>query len=289
MSYYQLFPNEKDAEFQRECEKDLENLGENVRQMNRDAKAQEKGKRSAGLRGFGIFSTLILIIVPLYSCSSFCGARREGNWSHDFPVYVEGLIVMVITGLVVGLILSRIERLMNKAKQKEIDALKEKTEYGVMEEKSKRTGIENTYREKSMAYRREFYEESDRRSPKFAGNPVTDEIVNWLSGFFVNQIRAIPRESPVMPLQTFMQFQVCEDKVMTSFGSYLFADHRVDSLGDAADAMALAKAIGTGLQAEVLARFPKDPIGTPARVHSAYTDDGHMALTRVTYSSEKEV
>lgn len=289
---YSLYPNEKEMELEEECKIQLNKVDETIHDMKNKKDEQIKGKSESiaekiALRGFGV----IAVIIPLVACVSVCFsvyADHDGDWNGIIMGIFGGIVSAVIVGgIIAGLGMLVEEKLVNKVRRKQVNQINEKFDYDVVDVKKKKTDISNEYRNKIFEYKKEFYEESDKRTSKFIGNSVTDEIIQWMAAVIINDISTANRGPQISSVQKVLNFRVTEDKVTTSFGNYVFAEHRISNLADAAEAMALAKAVGTGLQTEVMAQFPMDPMGTPVRVNASYTDDGHAALGRITYNSEK--
>lgn len=289
---YKLFPNEKKVDLNRECEDELQELDKYIDDMRKktDEQIQKKNKGTLGGTFVGIVVLVIVVVVPFVVCVQVCNNVSDDNiWNKGFVGIIVGLVSMAITGVVLWGVAFLISSICSRTKNRATNQFREEAEHKMAEERNKkRIDIENSFRHKEATYKKEFYEESDRRTAKFAGNPVTDEIVNWMAEILAQEINKAERGPQTIAVQRKLEFSIVEEKVKTHFGEYVFVDHRVSDLADAADAMALAKAVGTGLQAEIMARFPIDPMGTPVKVNAAYTDGEHMALGRVNYSSEKE-
>lgn len=295
MADYRLFPNEKRLELERECEDRKRQVDEAIK--NRRYETEDKIKNNKKYKAFdisfGILGMIILIVVPLMVCSSVCIA---GGLS--FPAIVASFFVMIITGGIIWIILMILATVMNRAKGKQDSVSREQCEDDVEDIKKEKFRIEEEYRNKIIQYKKDFYEESDRRTAKFAGNSITEEIAKWLGAGFINWIkgRYIYRDAPDSE-EIMYRFEVTEKEVIADICGnidrdperYVFLDHRINNLADAADAMALAKSIGTSLQTEILTEFPIDPSGIPVRVNAAYGDDyNHRAIGSVTYVVERE-
>lgn len=287
---YRLFPNEKEVELEEECKIQLNKVDETINDMANSKDEQIKGKPESVIdrlvfRG----SVAIAVIMPLVACVSVCFLvyADDDSWNGIFLGTLEGIISAIITGAIIYGIENLVSDISIKAKWKRANRIIEKFEYDVVGVKKKKTDISNEYRNKIFEYKKEFYAESDKRTSKFAGNPVTDEIIQWMATVIINDINTANRGPQISVVQKVLNFKVTEDEVITYFGNYVFEEHRISNLADAVETMALAKAIGTGLQTEIMVQFPIDPMGTPARVNAAYTDDGHAALGRITYNSEK--
>ena len=291
MMDYRLFPNEKEAQLEEECKVQLNKVDETIHDMKdrKDEQIKRKPESIAeklAFRGFAV----IAVIIPLVACVSVCFsvyADHDGDWNGIIMGIFGGIVsAVIIVGVLFG-IASVIDGISTNKRRKKINQINEKFEYDVVDVKKKKADISNEYRNKILEYKKEFYEESDKRTPKFVGNAVTDEIIQWMAAVIINDINTANRGPQISSVQKVLNFKVTEDEVATSFGNYIFIQHRISNLVDAAETMALAKAIGTGLQTEIMAQFPMDPMGTPARVNASYTDDGHAVLGRITYNSEK--
>lgn len=288
MAEYRLFPNEKEIELEKECEAQKNKIDETIKDMR--SRTDEQIKQNNKLSAAGKLSSagfiVILIVVPFVTCVSVCSSVAASR-SDIFPAVVEGILSMIIVGLIIMGIGWVVALKSDHVKGKRARQINEKFEYDVVDVKKKKSEIDNEYRDKISNYKRDFYAESDKRTFKFAGNPATDEIIHWMAEVINKEIAMENRGPQVSRVEKVLNFKVTEDKVATDFGNYVFIDHRISNLADAAETMALAKAIGTGLQAEIMTEFPTDPMGTPVRVNAAYTDDSHATLGRVTYNSEK--
>lgn len=294
MADYRLFPNEKRLELERECEdrkRQVDEAAKNRRNETED-KIKNNKKYKAFNISFGIFGMVILIAVPIMACSAACTA-----YGPNFVGLVAGFFAMVITGVIIYVIMMIIDIAMSRTKNKQDSVLREQCEDDVEDIKKEKFRIEEEYRNKIIQYKKDFYEESDRRTAKFAGSPITEEIAKWLGEDFIGRIRERYKYRGVTDGEEIMyRFEVTEKEVIADIYNidrgperYVFLDHRINNLADAAEAMALAKSIGTSLQTEILTEFPIDPSGMPVRVNAAYGDDyNHKAVGSVTYLAERE-
>lgn len=288
MADYRLFPNEKAPELKKECEDKKRQMDETVRNRRNateDEIINDKKFKIADI-GFAIVGMIIILVVPIVVCSSKCTA--DGG---DFPAIVSSFFVMIFIGGILAVLMMIIERNMMQLREIHYNASRKQCEDYAEYIKKEKFRIEEEYRNKIVQYKKGFYEESDRRTERFAGNPITEEIAEWLGKSFINWIKASPNTEELM-----YRFEVTEEEVIAdTCGNidrdperYVFLGHRVDNLADAADAMALAKSIGTSLQTEILAEFPVDPSGRPVKVNAAYGDNNHSAIGSITYLVERE-
>ncbi|MBO5485233.1 MAG: hypothetical protein J5979_08515 [Lachnospiraceae bacterium] len=293
MADYRLFPNEKRLELERECEDRKRQVDEAVKSRRNETedKIKNNKKFKAFDISFGIFGMIILLVVPIMACSAACTA-----YGPNFVGLVAGFFAMVITGVIIYVIMMIIDIAMRRTKNKQDSALREQSEDDVEAIKKEKFTIEEEYRNKIGQYKKDFYEESDRRTAKFAGNPITEEITKWLGESFIDWIKDTYRGVHTNGVEVMYRFEVTEKEVIADIcgntdrtaESYVFLDHRIHNLADAAEAMALAKSIGTSLQTEILTEFPVDPSGIPVRVNAAYTDHDHRAIGSITYLAERE-
>lgn len=293
MADYRLFPNEKRLELERECEDRKRQVDEAVRSRRNETedKIKNNKKFKAFDISFGIFGMMILLVVPIMACSAACTA-----YGPNFVGLVAGFFAMVITGVIIYVIMMIIDIAMRRTKNKQDSVLREQSEDDIEDIKKEKFTIEEEYRNKIGQYKKDFYEESDRRTAKFAGNPITEEIAKWLADGFIGCIKGTYRGVPISGVEIMYRFEVTEKEVTADICGnidrtaerYVFLDHRIHNLSDAAEAMALAKSIGTSLQTEILTEFPVDPRGIPVRVNAAYTDHDHRAIGSITYLAERE-
>lgn len=296
MADYRLFPIEKRWELEQECEDRKRQVDEAVKSRRNETedKIKNNKKFKAFDISFGILGMVILLVVPIMACSAACTA-----YGPNFVGLVAGFFAMVITGGIIWAIMMILAMVMNRIKNKKDNESRKQCEDNVEAMKKEKFTIEEEYRNKIGQYKKDFYEESDRRTVKFAGNPITEEIAKWLGESFINWIKETYTHRDVFTkdVEVMYRFEVTEKEVIADIcgnidrpaESYVFLDHRIHNLDDAAEAMALAKSIGASLQAEILTEFPVDPSGIPVRVNTAYTDDpNHRAIGSITYLAERE-
>lgn len=293
MADYRLFPNEKRLELERECEDRKRQVDEAVKSRRNETedKIKNNKKFKAFDISFGIFGMIILLVVPIMACSAACTA-----YGPNFVGLVAGFFAMVITGGIIWAIMMILVTVMERIKNKKDNQSRKQCEDNVEAIKKEKFTIEEEYRNKIGQYKKDFYEESDRRTAKFAGNPITEEIAKWLAESFIDWIKDTYRGVHTSGVEVMYHFEVTEKEVIADICGnidrtaerYVFLDHRIHNLADAAEAMALAKSIGTSLQTEILTEFPVDPRGIPVRVNAAYTDHDHRAIGSVTYLAERE-
>lgn len=294
MADYRLFPIEKKWELERECEDRKQQVDAAVE--NRRNETEEKIKNNKKFKvadmSFAVLGMIILLVVPIMACSAACTA-----YGPNFVGLIAGFFAMVITGVIIYVIMMIIDIAMRRTKNKQDSVLREQSEDDVEDIKKEKFRIEEEYRNKILQYKKDFYEESDRRTAKFAGNPITEEIAKWLAEGFIDWIKDTYRGVHTNGVEVMYRFEVTEKEVIADICGnidlpaerYVFLDHRIHNLADAAEAMALAKSIGTSLQTEILTEFSVDPSGIPVRVNAAYTDaSNHRAVGSITYLAERE-
>ena len=125
-------------------------------------------------------------------------------------------------------------------------------------------------------YTEEFEQEAQRKSVNFANSELAKEVIQWLADGFLKTVKAADRASHIEKIVVPFRFNVEKGEISCNIGKYNFKEHRCEQLQDILSQAALARAIASQVQLNIIMQFDKDISGTEYKIDIAYDYYGHL-------------
>lgn len=261
--YYSKVKEEEKRDLAIEDEKSKKNVNELI--------SQKKDKPSLFLYFHG---WLILMGV----LTAAMGIIKEYIFGIYGPSIFLGIILLI--ALVLGTIMiakKYISRRItykpfNEEIDKKINEEQERT-------KNRLQKISKESEEKYHAYLTNYEQKAQEKSVDFASSELAQEIIERITDDFCQTIEAADRRPHIEIIHVPFKIAVLADKVAWNSGVYNFELNRCSNLDDMLDQTAMARAITSNVQVNVVMRYPTDVSGTniSIKIKYDYYDNGTQA------------
>lgn len=207
-------------------------------------------------------------VAGLVACFTHCDSMED-----SFAYFISFIILGCILGFVWYILAWIISTRLNASADKNIQKAQNN-----LEEQEK--NIKESAEKERRDYLKAFEEEVQRRSVKFADSTLAQEVISWMSEGFYRNIDSSDRRSHIETISVPFLFSVYANKITCNIGTYDFELKRCENLESAIDQTALARAIASTIQLNVIMKYPKDVSGTEMSITIEYTynDDRVNAL-----------
>lgn len=140
----------------------------------------------------------------------------------------------------------------------------------------------NALREQ-QEYTRQFEQNAQDMSVRFAESDLAKEVIEWMTEGFCKTIDAADRRSHIEQIIVPFVFNVYTNKITCNLGTYDFETHRCRNLNSPVEQTALARAIVSAIQLNIIMKYPQDASGTSISINIDYSYTEEYPATTVTY------
>lgn len=121
-----------------------------------------------------------------------------------------------------------------------------------------------------MKYTNDFEAEAQQESVNYANSSLAKEVIEWLTSAYLKTIKSVNRASHIEKIIVPFDFKVYKDRIACNTGTYDFESHRCAELRSAIAQTALARAVASQIQLNVIMRYDKDSSGTSYSIDIKY-------------------
>ena len=269
-----LFPEEQKTIFNSEMEnvinQERQKCNENISQIAKKAPAAMKDDdKILGFMGGGIVGLVIglFMCIPMANNGSFGGA----------------FMTWIICGIIGGCIGVAICGSMITSRNEQIAANKQEQENERKRLERKIEEINSTYQKMYENYVKNFELTAQQESVKFAESRLAKEVIEWMTDGFSKTIDATDRRSHIERINVPFAFNVYTNKITCNLGTYDFEIKRCSNLTSPIEQTALARAIASAIQLNIVMKYPQDESGTSISINIDYNYSTECPTTTVTY------
>lgn len=270
-----LFPEEQKTIFEQEKNKAIsdERLKSNntISELQK-AVPQTLSKRDSG--GYFFAGGFVGVIVGLVPC--ICVGNATDSGGAAFWTWVICAIIGGILGVTLG--------------NSSHTSLAEKIASNKQEQENERKRIErkieeinSTYQKMYENYVKNFELTAQQESVKFAESRLAKEVIEWMTDGFSKTIDATDRRSHIERINVPFAFNVYTNKITCNLGTYDFEIKRCSNLTSPIEQTALARAIASAIQLNIVMKYPQDESGTSISINIDYNYSTECPTTIVTY------
>ena len=120
-------------------------------------------------------------------------------------------------------------------------------------------------------YTEGFEEEAQKLSVNFANSTLAKEVIQWLADGFLKTVKAADRASHIEKIVVPFYFTVKKGEIRCNIGKYNFEEHRCEELQDILTQAALARAIASQVQLNIIMQYDKDASGAEYKIDITYS------------------
>lgn len=191
------------------------------------------------------------------------------------------------TWVVVGIISLVIGFLIDKSAESAYDDNQANADSRVREEESSIENevkiIQSDAQSEKNQYFNEFENNAQNLSVQFAESELAKEVIEWMTNGFCKTIDAADRRSHVEKITVPFVFNVFNNKITCNLGTFDFELKRCRNLNSPLEQTALARAIVSAIQLNIIMKYPKDSSGTDISIDISYSYTNEYPATTITY------
>lgn len=190
-----------------------------------------------------------------------------------------GVVVAFICGII-GLAIDKSNKSSYEDSQANADSRVKEEEYFIEKEVQK---IQSDAQIEKNQYFNEFENNAQNLSVQFAESELAKEVIEWMTNGFCKTIDAADRRSHVEKITVPFVFNVFNNKITCNLGTYDFELKRCRNLNSPLEQTALARAIVSAIQLNIIMKYPKDSSGTDISIDISYSYTNEYPSTTITY------
>ncbi len=224
---------------------------------------------------------LIGIVVGFVACACRCNSLDNNTGP------LEGLFSCLLTWLIVGVACVFIGYLIEqslKSSYKENQSMVA-SKLNQENESLARTiqTIEANAAKEKQEYLSQFELEAQRISVQLAESQLAKKVIEWMTDGFCRTIDAADRRKHIEQVSVPFQFEVYMNKITCNLGTFDFEIERCENLNGPLEQTALARAIASSIQLNIVMKYPKDASGTDIQIKIEYQYTDKCPKTIITY------
>lgn len=193
----------------------------------------------------------------------------------------------IATWLVISVIFSVIGFALDESAKSSYDDAQANASSRVKEEEESITRevqkIQSDAQIEKNQYFTEFENNVQNMSVKFAESELAKEVIEWMTNGFCKTIDAADRRSHVEKITVPFVFNVFKDKITCNLGTFDFELQRCRNLDSPLEQTALARAIASAIQLNIIMKYPKDLSGTDISIDISYSYTNEYPAITITY------
>lgn len=224
---------------------------------------------------YGVCGAVVGTIIAFFICLANDNntSMGMGAWFMTWPICA---VIAAIIGVFIGKgVVSSWEDGNNSIAQKEQNEINRT--------KRKIEEINSTYQKMYENYVKNFELTAQQESVKFAESRLAKEVIEWMTDGFSKTIDATDRRSHIERINVPFAFNVYTNKITCNLGTYDFEIKRCSNLTSPIEQTALARAIASAIQLNIVMKYPQDESGTSISINIDYNYSTECPTTTVTY------
>lgn len=146
--------------------------------------------------------------------------------------------------------------------------------------------IQNNYNQKCTSYTATFEQTAQDLSVQYAASSLAQTVISWMTDGFCRTIDAADRRSHIETVNVPFVFSVFANKITCNLGNFNFELQRCRNLNSPLEQAALARAIASSIQLNIVKKYPKDVTGSPIDVSISFSYAAECPVVTVTYIAQ---
>ena len=132
-------------------------------------------------------------------------------------------------------------------------------------------------------YLTSFEKNAQDMSVQLADSELAQKVIHWMTEGFSRTIDAADRRKHIEQINVPFSFNVYTDKITCNLGTFDFEVERCEFLDNPVEQTALARAITSSIQLNIVMKYPKDASGTDIQIKIEYQYTDKCPKTTITY------
>lgn len=208
------------------------------------------------------------------ACSCVCISNESAGAGFGTWVAIAAICVII------GVAIDKSNKSSYEDNQANADSRVREEESSIENEVKK---IQSDAQSEKNQYFTEFENNAQNLSVQFAESELAKEVIEWMTNGFCKTIDAADRRSHVEKITVPFVFNVFNNKITCNLGTFDFELKRCRNLNSPLEQTALARAIVSAIQLNIIMKYPKDSSGTDIAIDISYSYTNEYPATTITY------
>lgn len=139
---------------------------------------------------------------------------------------------------------------------------------------------------KCKKYAETFEKATQEMSIQYAASSLAQGVISWMTDGFCKTIDAADRRPHIESINVPFVFDVYTNKITCNLGTFDFELQRCRNLNSPLEQAALARAIASSIQLNVIKKYPQDVTGSPVDVSISFSYAQDRPIVTVSYVAQ---
>lgn len=266
-----FFPEKQKDIFEEEKKETIDLEQQKSNEMIRSIRAASPRELDGGDAGVAFMAGGILgLVIGLFICMNMESAG-------------SAFLTWITCGIIGGILGVVIVKAVNGERREQIKMHSQMQQDESDKLQRKISKINDVYQKKFEDYVKSFELTAKQESVKFAESRLAKEVIDWMTDGFSKTINSVDRRSHIQRINVPFAFSVYENKITCNLGIYDFEVKRCRNLTSPIEQTALAIAIASAIQVNIVMKYPKDASGTDISINIDYSYNAECPIATITY------
>lgn len=221
------------------------------------------------------------IIGGFIACT--CVTCSNESQSNGFGSGLITLIIRVAIASVLGLLF---DSALHKAWEDEMKNIDNQIEYETSNRDEYIKTITHDCEVKCKKYAETFEKATQEMSVQYAASSLAQSVISWITDGFCRTIDAADRRPHIELINVPFVFDVYAHKITCNLGTFDFELQRCRNLNSPLEQAALARAIASSVQLNVMKKYPQDVTGSSVDVSISFSYAQDRPIVTVSYIAQ---
>ena len=217
--------------------------------------------------------TVISMVIGAFCCIGVSSYNAGGA-----GLFYWGIIT--IFGAIIGVLIWKSAK---KAYNRYESDLESRISQEIENYNTKIANIINQSEKDQRNYLTSFEKNAQDMSVQLADSELAQKVIHWMTEGFSRTIDAADRRKHIEQINVPFSFNVYTDKITCNLGTFDFEVERCEFLDNPVEQTALARAIASSIQLNIVMKYPKDASGTDIQIKIEYQYTDKCPKTTITY------
>lgn len=208
------------------------------------------------------------------------------NVSCSQPSSWDGIGVLILWVVIACSLGGLIDLAVHTAWKKEIENTDELIAQTEREKEENVKEIRRNFNEDCKRYTSAFEKTVQDMSVQYAASSLAQSVISWMTEGFCRTIDAADRRSHIEMVNVPFLFNVYTNEITCNLGKFNFELQRCRNLNSPLEQTALARAIASSIQLNIVKKYPQDTTGSPVDVSISFSYTAECPIVTVTYIAQ---
>lgn len=213
------------------------------------------------------------LVIGFFVCIGVCNSSGYGD---GFGTWVFCAIIGTVLGAVFCVV-------AKGTYSNNISVIESRIDQSNRDYQNRVSNIQRTKDQQTVEYLKAFENEAQNQSVRLAESELAKDVISWMTDGFCKTINSADRRPHVEQINVPFIFNIFKKKITCNLGTFDFELKRCRELRDPVEQTALARAIASTIQLNLVMKYPKDASGTDISININYSYTNNSVTASITY------